>query len=256
MDYIIPIYAPEASNHRVIYKKPLYNIHQIDEDGKDIEDETACIHIEYTEGEKSFDHILYASLEKRFIRIESYNSTCEWRIKNIVSIKSVKGLLDFNLSIFQTVINSAKTSPSWAYYYNYLCHNNFRNTKSLSLTHYQHLFKQAPPIADAHELTIYHTHQNILRKTFAAYTMYLNNIEFYIDKDGTNVALPKGYIAAWSSTGSELLVTEVPNFKPDMNSEIAWVQIRKNESQMLYHFLEGSIAPEVGDPLFENDLYH
>jgi hypothetical protein len=86
--------------------------------------------------------------------------------------------------------------------------------------------------------------------------MYLNNIEFYIDKDGTNVALPKGYIAAWSSTGSELLVTEVPNFKPDMNSEIAWVQIRKNESQMLYHFLEGSIAPEVGDPLFENDLYH
>lgn len=255
-DYVIPIYLKNVSNYRIKIKKPLFNIHQIDEQGKERIDESACIHIEYNEGDNIYEQIIYACLEKRFLQVESYNSTCEWRIKNIASVKSAKGMLDYHLAIFQTVLNSATTTPSWAYYYDYLCKNNFRDKKSISINDYINRFAHTPPISEAQELTIFHTKQNTLRKIYAAYTMYLNNIEFYFDKDESSVALPKGYLAAWSSTDNRLLVTEIPNYKPTGSEEVAWVQIRKNESQMLYHFLEGSSAPEVGDPLFENDLFH
>lgn len=255
-DYVLPIYVKTASNYRIKLKKPLYNIHQLNENGKDVDDETACLHIEYSEGDNVYEQIVYAALEKRFIKIESYNSTCEWRIKNIVSIKTAKGFLNYNLSMFQAIISSTRMNPEWAYYYNYLCSNNFRSKMLHTINDYKSLLRKIPPIAEAQELSVYHTQQNLLRKTFAAYCMYLNNIEYYFDKDGTNIALPKGYIAAWSSTDSRLLVTEVPNYKPNIDELNAWVQIRKNESQMIYNFLEGSSAPDAGNPLFEDDLYH
>ncbi len=256
VDYVLPIYIESSGNARIMLKKPLYNIHQTGIDGKEINAETACIHIEYTENNTPYEHVIYATLEKHYLQVESYNSTCEWKIKNIVSVKSVKGFLNNNMAIFQTIINSARLSPSWAYYYTFICSNDFRTKKNVTLYDYSHRFKTCPSIAEAQELSEYHRYQNVLRKTFAAYSMYMNHLEYYVDKDGMNVALPEGFTAVWSSTSSKLVITNVPNFKPLFSDLVAWVQIRKNESQSTYHYLEGSSAPEAGDPLFENPLYH
>lgn len=256
VDYVLPVYVPSYMQARIIIKKPLYNIHQTNAENKEINAETACIHIEFSEHGNQYEQVLYATLEKQFLHVESYNTTCEWRIKNIVSIKTAKGFLNNNMAIFQTIINSARLTPVWTYYYTFICNNNFRNKKNISIDDYIKRFQSSPSLAEAQELNDYHTKQNILRKTFAAYSMYLNHLEYYIDKDGVNVALPEGFIAAWSSTSSQIRVTKVPNYRPETSETNAWVQIRRNESQLTYYYLDGSSAPEVGDPLFENPLYH
>ncbi len=254
-DYVIPLYITSPEQVRNVEKKPLSNIHFIRTDNKEDNGETACVKFEYTNGEKQYEQIIYGTLEKHFTQIESYNSTCEWRIKNIVSIRTAKGYLDDNIALFQTVINSSRISPLWAYHYAFLCKNNLREKKHVTLSDYQNIFKHTPPLSEATELADYHRLQNILRKTFLAYSMYKTQIEYYIDKDGINIALPKGYIAAWSSTASEILLTEVPNFKPIQSGDVAWVQIKRNESQSAFYFLDGSSAPDSGDPLVENDLF-
>lgn len=256
-DYVIPLYVNSSGDLRIKLKKPLYNIYYNGpaSSNKETNFETACIHFEYNDDGQTYEHIIYATLIKNFTHIETYNSTCEWQIKNIVGVRSIKNFLNDYLPIFQTIISSARLSPSWAYYYNYLCNNDFRKLNRISIIDYTNRFKGTPSIAEAEELAEYHRHQNLIRRTFSAYCMYLNHLDYYTNRDGVSIALPAGYSSAWSSTYSQILITSYPGYQPASDSDIAWTQIKRNESVNENYTIQGCMAPEHDDPYVWNELF-
>lgn len=153
-----------------------------------------------------------------------------WGTDGLVACKAEKGELDGQLKTFETIVYSANPQVKW-----------FNAVTQIKELMEQNAYRQSQ---QAVELSFYLSHVNsqisdTIRRSYEQHVAaidrvhenfdtYIRGVEKYRDPNRDRVVeLPAGYRNAWSNQGGEYIVSNDPNFNPNVGSTRQWQQLRQ-----------------------------
>jgi hypothetical protein len=239
-DFIIPYCRKDlGSDYHIIEEKPLDN-QTLNSQDVNTPTETGMVRIEYTQQGKVFDEIIFATVQKNYISLNGYDSKCLWYINYACSFRTLKGQLNDELGVLQTIIGSIQYNSDWYYKYFHaiqsLTEESYTKEKVISL------FVNSPVPHTSADLLPIETSEKEMAKAFDIYTEYDIKIDAYINSTGGVIRLPKGYKMAWKSSKDDYLLAENVEYNPAIKDKIDWVELKKNESLIGEQYLKGCQA--------------
>ncbi|MDO9265153.1 MAG: hypothetical protein Q7U02_14380 [Desulfosalsimonadaceae bacterium] len=195
--------------------------------------DAAKIRIEYTEGGVLMEEEIFAVTEGfsfAFQTMQGMITNTNWYVDYIFSFKTKKGDLDANSPLFQTMVNSFKVNPVWFNKYNqtveYLIQaqiKNIRNIGELSRI----ISRTSNEISDS-MMQSYENRQQVYDRISENFSEYVRGTEHYNNPiEGREVELPGGYSHAWTNAGGEYILTDNPNYNPNVGSNQNWEELPK-----------------------------
>ena len=195
--------------------------------------DAAKIRIEYTESDVLMEEEIFAVTEGfsfGFQSMQGMITNTNWYVDYIFSFKTPKGDLDARAPLFQTMVNSFKVNPDWFSKYNqtveYLIQaqiQNIRNIGELSRI----ISRTSNEISDS-MMQSYENRQQVYGRISENFSEYVRGTEHYNNPiEGREVELPGGYNHVWTSAGGEYILTDNPNYNPNVGSNQHWEAIQK-----------------------------
>jgi hypothetical protein len=197
--------------------------------------DAARIKIEYKLNGVPTEEEIYAMVESFSFGLQSmtgYITNTNWYVDYIFSFKSEKGKLEGNSKIFQTIVYSFKKNPIWFSKYNqvveYLIKSQIQqihNTGQLSRI----ISQTSNEISDM-MMDSYNKREAVNDKISENFSNYIRGVEVYNDpSDNKTVELPSGYNNAWINKNGEYIVTDNPNYNPNVETNQSWEQLEKKK---------------------------
>jgi hypothetical protein len=193
----------------------------------------AKLRVSYSEGGGTMDEEFYAVVESISFPIQGmygtfYNTI--WYIDYIFSFKAEAGKLENNTKIFQTITSSFKLNPQWyAKYSNvieYLAQQKISQIKSVG-EFSRMLSRMSDQISDE-KMQQFKARNDVYDKVSQKFSDNMLGIDRYFDPhEGKEVELPSGYNHAWSNNNGEYIVSDNPNFNPNVGSNLHWEPLQK-----------------------------
>ena len=144
-----------------------------------------------------------------------------WGVGYIFSFKSDKGKLDEQTKLFQTIVSSFRLSPRWFSKYNqvveYLIQQQIRQIQSvgelsriISRTHNE--------ISDM-MMETYNNRQQVYDRLSENFSQHIRGVDEYYDPvEQRRVELPSGYNEGWVNGLGEYILSDNPNYNPNVES--------------------------------------
>jgi hypothetical protein len=193
------------------------------------------IRITYVENGKPMEEEIYAAVSQFVTYLPgSYLSPGYyinyWYIDYIFSFKAGLKKLDSNSKIFQTMIFSFKLNPKWF--------AKVVNTKEkmvqMIIQGIKSIGKIGQIIASSSselrddQLADWEKRQQANDRVIQNFSDNIREVERYNDPfSGSEVELPSGYQNAWANNLGEYIISESPDFNPNIGSNLNWQQIEK-----------------------------
>jgi hypothetical protein len=175
----------------------------------------------------------YAVVESITFPIQSmygivYNTI--WYVDYIFSCKAEKGKLEKNTKIFQTMTSSFTINPVWyAKYSNvieYMAQQQIRQIRSIG--EFSRMLSQMSDQMSAQNLQQYEARGDMYDRVSQKFSDNMLGIDRYFDPfEGREVELPSGYNYAWSNNNGEYIVSDNPNFNPNVGSNLHWESLKR-----------------------------
>ncbi|MBI4845600.1 MAG: hypothetical protein HY810_03885 [Candidatus Omnitrophica bacterium] len=237
----IPRFRSDVSNIRVIKKEPLPELAQIlnkqaiQQPGINYSAEGAKIRVEYVKDGREIEEEIFAVVEAVSFSMQSMMgvvTNINWTVDYVFSFKAEKGRLDSHYKTFQTIVHSFTLNPQWFNKYNqvveYLVQRQIQQinnigqlSKIISQTHNE--------ISDM-IMDSYNYRQKVNDRIADNFSKSIRGVEGYYDPGQDKaVELPNGYRDAWSNKLGEYILSDDPNFNPNVNSATTWEKMRKTE---------------------------
>jgi hypothetical protein len=193
----------------------------------------ASIRIEYKRDNITKEEEIYAVVESFSFPIQSMFGTqtnTMWAVGYIFSFKSDKGKLDEQTKLFQTIVSSFRLSPRWFSKYNqvveYLIQQQIRQIHSvgelsriISRTHNE--------ISDM-MMETYNNRQQVYDRLSENFSQYVRGVDEYYDPvEQRRVELPSGYNEGWVNGLGEYILSDNPNYNPNVESNQSWQRMEK-----------------------------
>jgi hypothetical protein len=190
-----------------------------------LEVRAAKVRFEYEEGGPAVQEDVFCVL----VVLRSGNITF-WGTDGLVACKAEKGELDDRLKTFETIVYSTKTQVKW-----------FNAVTQIKELMEQTAYRQSQ---QAVELSFYLSHVNsqisdTIRRSYEQHVAAIDRVhenfdtcirgvEKYRDPSQDRlVELPAGYRNAWSNQAGEYIVSNDPNFNPNVGSTRQRHQLRQ-----------------------------
>lgn len=153
-----------------------------------------------------------------------------WYVDYIFSFKAEKGKLENQTKIFQTITSSFKLNPKWyAKYTNvieYLAQQQIRQIKSIG--EFSRMLSQVSDQIRTDQLEQFESRGKVYDKVSEKFSDNTLGIDRYFDPyEGHEVELPSGYNHAWCNNNGEYVVTDNPNYNPNVGSNLNWQELPK-----------------------------
>ena len=195
--------------------------------------DAAKIRIEYTEGSVLMEEEIFAVTEGfsfAFQSMQGMITNTNWYVDYIFSFKAKKGDLDANSPLFQTMANSFKVNPVWFNKYNqtveYLIQAQIRNIRNIG--ELSRIISQTSNEISDSMMQSYESRQQVYDRISENFSEYVRGTEHYNNPiEGREVELPGGYNHVWTSAGGEYILTDNPNYNPNVGSNQHWEAIQK-----------------------------
>lgn len=217
--------VPELTN--------LLNKQPITQPGISVSADGAKIRIEYIKNSRMIEEEIFAVVESAAFTMPGMDSlvtNINWTVDYIFSFKAEKGSLEANAKILQTIVRSFILNPQWFSKYNqvveFLVQNQIKqinNTAQLSKIISQTQNEISDMIMDT-----YNYRQQVNDKISDDFSQAIRGVEDYYDPGvGHNVELPNGYQDAWTNKQGEYIVSDDPNFNPNIGATMTWEKMEK-----------------------------
>jgi hypothetical protein len=195
--------------------------------------EGASIRIEYKLGESIKEEEIYTVVESFSFPIQSMFGTqtnTMWTVGYIFSFKSDKGKLDEQTKLFQTIVSSFKLSPQWFSKYNQVVEHLIRQqiqqirsvgelSRIISRTHNE--------ISDM-MMETYNNRQQVYDRLSENFSQHIRGVDEYYDPvEQRPVELPSGYNEGWVNGLGEYILSDNPNYNPNVGSNQTWHRMDK-----------------------------
>lgn len=195
--------------------------------------EGAKIRIEYTKNGKEMQEEIFGVVEKVEYSFQTMNgrvTNINWVADYLFSFKAEKGKLDSQYKMFQTIVESFKLNPQWFNKYNqvveYLIQQQIQQirnvgelSKIISRTHNE--------ISDM-IMDSYNKRQAVYDKISTNFSQYIRGVDEYANPfEQKPVELPSGYRHAWVNRLGEYVLSDDPNFNPNVESNKEWAEMKR-----------------------------
>lgn len=188
------------------------------------------LRIEYTENGILMEEEIYASVSQFVTYMPgSYFSTGYfinyWFVDNVFSFRAEKGKLDAQTKLFQTMLYSLKVNKSWFA----KVANVKEQLAQMIIQNIHAVGRMGEIIANAgsqmreEQMQAWEYRQQVNDKIAQNFGDYILGIDRYNDPySGNEIELPSGYGIAWSNNLGEVIMTDNPNFNPNVGSNLGW----------------------------------
>lgn len=188
----------------------------------------AKIRISYVENGRNMEEEFYAMVDPITFPVQgmfqtNYNTI--WFIDYIFSCRAEKGKLDAYTSEFQTITSSFKVNPKWyAKYSNVIVYMAQQQISQIrSIGEFSRMLSQMSDQMSDDQMRQFEQRSNVYDDVSQKFSDTMLGIDRYYDPhQGREVELPSGYENAWSNNNGEYIVTDDPNFNPNVGSNLHW----------------------------------
>ena len=188
----------------------------------------AKLRVSYIMDNVMMEEEFYAVVETISFPIQSmygifYNTI--WYIDYIFSFKAEKGELENNTKVFQTITSSFKLNPEWyAKYSNvieYLAQQRISQIRSIG--EFSRMLSRMSDQMSEEKMQQFQARGDIYDKVSQKFSDNMLGIDRYYDPfEEREVELPSGYNHAWSNNNGEYILSDNPNFNPNVGSNLHW----------------------------------
>jgi len=151
-----------------------------------------------------------------------------WYIDYIFSFKGKAGQLEKQTKIFQTITSSFRINQQWQAKYNnvieYLAQQQIRHIQSIG--EFSRTLSQMSDQMRSDQLQQYEQRSSVYDKVAQQHSDNMLGIERYYDPfEEREVQLPSGYNHAWCNNLGEYIMSDNPNYNPNIESNLTWKPI-------------------------------
>ena len=188
----------------------------------------AKFRVSYMENGIPMEEEFYAVCEQFSFQVQSmfgtfYNTI--WYVDYIFSFKAEFGKLQSNTKVFQTITSSFKLNPHWyAKYSNLIEYMAQQQIKQIhSVGEFSQMLSHMSDQISAEKMQQFESRGDVYDKVSQKFSDNTLGIDRYFDPhECMEVELPSGYNHAWSNNNGEYIVSDNPNFNPNVGSNLDW----------------------------------
>lgn len=193
----------------------------------------AKLRIRYVKEGVPIEEEFYAVVETITFPTQSMYGTIYstlWYIDYIFSFKAETGKLESNTQVFQVITSSFKLNPRWyAKYSNiieYLAQQQI--TRIRNIGEFSRMLSQTSDQIREDKMQQFKANGEVYDRVAQKFSDNTLGIDRYFDPhEGKEVELPSGYNHAWCNNNGEYIVTDNPNFNPNVGSNLHWEPMNK-----------------------------
>jgi len=154
--------------------------------------------------------------------------TIWWYISYVFSFKGKAGQLEEQTKVFQTITSSFRINQQWQAKYNnvieYLAQQQIRRIRSIG--EFSRILSQMSDQMRSDQLQQFEQRSSIYDKVAQQHSDNMLGIERYYDPfEEREVQLPSGYNHVWCNNLGEYIMTDNPNYNPNVVSNLTWKPI-------------------------------
>ena len=151
-----------------------------------------------------------------------------WYIDYVFSFKGKAGQLEKQTKVFQTITSSFRINQKWQAKYNnvieYLAQQQIKRIHSIG--EFSRTLSQMSDQMRSDQLQQYEQRSSVYDKVAQQHSDNMLGIERYYDPfEEREVQLPSGYNHAWCNNLGEYIMTDNPNYNPNVESNLTWKPI-------------------------------
>jgi hypothetical protein len=191
------------------------------------------IRIEYTENGKVYEDEIYCIVEATYYPLQSMFSTYTnimWGVNYIGSFRAEKGKLDGNAEIFQTISNSVTLNIKWFNTYiqviEYLIKMQIQQINSIGQL--GSIIAQTGSEIRQENLELYYQREAMNDRVSTQFSEYVRGVDSYYDPlEEKTVELPTGYDNVWVNNLGEYVLSDNPNYNPNIGGNQNFQRLEK-----------------------------
>ncbi len=234
---VLPRFRRNVSGLRVVSQKNLPELARAlaaaPQPGVQTFAQGAKIRVEYGSGGIAIEEEIFAVVEGfsfAFQTMQGMVTNTNWFVDYIFSFKAEKGHLDSKASLFKAMAQSFRVNPQWFNKYNqtvnYLIQAQIKQIHSIGELS-RIISRTSNEISDT-MMKSYEEGQRVHDRISENFSEYIRGTEHYINPlDGREVELPGNYNHVWANAGGEYILTDNPNYNPNVGSNINWQEIQR-----------------------------
>ncbi len=188
------------------------------------------LRIEYAEGGRQIEEDIYCILV--LAQVPSMPGLTLWGTDRIFGFRAEKGKLDTQAPLLHAMIFSVRINPSWLNKYLQVqqmwIQNQMRAIRSIGeLSRY--ISRTNAEISDMN-MRAWEERQTSQDRLSREFSAYIRGVETYVDPvAGRDVQLPSAYDEAWVSSNGEYILSNNPNFNPNVGSNQNWERMKPRQ---------------------------
>ena len=229
--YVIPRYRSQATDLQLIAEEPLPELPRLVKSEAPLvggSAEGGKVRICYTWQATRFEEEIYGVVEVFRAPIASMFGPVEifiWFIDYLFSFRAAVGKLDATADLFSVMITSFQSNPHWYAAFKTI-------TQSLAQQQIQHIrsigeigrtLALSGSQMREQNLQDWYSRQETYDRLATDWSRAIRDVDAFVDPHRQEVVeLPSGYGHAWANNLGEYIITEDPNYNPNLSSNLHW----------------------------------
>ena len=174
---------------------------------------------------------MYCIIQSQDIPVQTVyglSRNVNWYMTYLESFRAEKGKLDSNSQLFQTISYSAKTDPKWLNQYNQVAEllDSRQIQQIQSLGQLSAIVSQTSNEISDENYQAWKQNQDMNYQIATDFSNYILGVQTYNNPiDGGTVDLPSGYGYAWTNSLGDYILSDSPNYNPNIGSNLNWQQM-------------------------------
>ena len=183
------------------------------------------VRVEYEESGKTIEEDFFCSVNKIFL---PGGNMVLWIADQLGALRAEKGRLDAQAKILETIVASTRINPKWFNRYQQLVEalTAYQNQQIANAGVISRIISQTYDEISESRRQSYEQNQATMDRINQSYDQYIRGVDEFRNPDtGDRVELPSGYAHAWRGLNDEYLVTDNPNFNPNVELKGDWTAL-------------------------------
>jgi hypothetical protein len=236
---VLPRYRSGVGNLHIIKEEPVPELARVvsaasqQQPGLSMDFDASKVRIEYSLAGKAMEEEIYAVVETYTYPVQSWGSyvyNTNWTVSYIFSYKAEKGKLDAAAKIFETITYSFQINKYWYNKYVQLVEFLIRNQiqRINNIGEFSRRLAQISNEMREDNLKSWYNRQAVNDRIAKDFSQYIRGVDEYYDPfEERPVELPSGYDNAWTNANGEYIISDNPNYNPNIGSNLNWERMKK-----------------------------
>ncbi|MCR4407769.1 MAG: hypothetical protein NUW24_12755 [Anaerolineae bacterium] len=195
----------------------------------------AKIRIQYRSGDKTIEEEIFGVVEVTRVVMPVFMGMMEnifWVADYLFSFRALTGQLDSLSDLFQAMVRSVRLNPQWYNRYmqvsQYLIQNQIQQIQHVGQI--SRIISQTSDQISDMIMDSYYQRQQTMDRLSTSFSQAIRGVDGYYDPvEPREVELPGGYERAWTNSLGEYILSNDPNFDPNVGSNLNWQPLQRQE---------------------------